>query len=200
MGKFLMGILTVFLLAGLGYGAVLVVDALDLMKKDDMLLIGVQKLTGIPKFKETYEVGKKRSLVLQQKETQLVQREERLKTQEKRLAARQKAYDAEFAALEEQKKSWLKDHPPGNAKQTAAAPKPAKPEQTDAALKSFLATVGSMKPEKAAAVIQNLPVETVFAIFNEIRSNQASKLMEKLPPDYLTKLTQLRVERRSSPN
>lgn len=192
MGKFLLGFFTFVLLAGLGYGSILVVDALDLVKKEDLILMGVERLTGIKKFKEIYEIGKKRSAVLQQKENELGQKEARLVAKEKRLVSRQTEYDAEFAALEKQKQTWLKEHPPVSAPKTVASQK-ANPGITDSTLKTYLATIGAMKPEKAAAVIQKLPEETVFAIFDQLRTSQASKVMENLPAEYLTRITQTRV-------
>jgi flagellar motility protein MotE (MotC chaperone) len=52
-----------------------------------------------------------------------------------------------------------------------------------------------MKPKQAAAVIQKLPEETVFTIFDQLRPHQVTKIMENLPESYLAKLTQDRLNK-----
>ncbi|HYH02619.1 MAG TPA: hypothetical protein VEC37_05925 [Bacillota bacterium] len=187
MGKYLLGILTVIIIVAVGCGGILIFDLVGIVKKNDLIFTAVEQLTGLKNFQENYELGQKRSRVLKKKETELV-------TKEKRLASREQRLEADLAELENQKQLWFKEHPIVKQPEPKSVVAQNKPRtEDDPKLKNYLATIGAMKAEKAAAVIQKLPDETVFLIFDQLRANQASKLMENLPPEYLTRLTEARL-------
>jgi flagellar motility protein MotE (MotC chaperone) len=187
MGKYFLGVATILIVAGVAVGCLWLFDLVGVVKMDDLILNETGKLLGKKDLAVNYELGKKRSAVLQKKESELDNKEHQLAVRETKL-------QTDFTELQDQKQLWLKERPqavqvkPEDGKSSVkASPTP------DPTVKTYLATIGAMKAEKAAAVIQKLPDETVFLIFNQLRTNQAAKLMESLPPEYLTRLTKARV-------
>jgi flagellar motility protein MotE (MotC chaperone) len=184
MGKFFFGMLTVLLIIAVGVGCLWVSDLFGIVNLNGLILDQTGKVTGLKNLAENYELGKKRSAVLQKKEAGLA-------AKERHLAAKEATLQAARDELEDQKQSWLKER-----SRLAADKQKDKPEENTAAkaeIKDYLATLGTMQAEKAAAVIQKLPDETVFLIFEQLRARQATKLMESLPTDYLTRLTKARI-------
>jgi flagellar motility protein MotE (MotC chaperone) len=144
---------------------------------------------------QSYELGKKRGELLAKKEKELRDREAKLKKDQAQLAA-------DRNQLNDEKNNWLNQHPQTNAKFIPAAnivnpPMPGRfaPPTSDQKLKDYLTRVGMMKPKQAAAVIQKLPEETVFAIFDQLRPYQVTEIMNNLPEAYLAKLTQDRLNK-----
>jgi flagellar motility protein MotE (MotC chaperone) len=185
MGKYCLGIFTVILLIVVGAGCIWLFDFAGLIAFDDLAIRAVSNIPGLSDLPVSYSLGQKRSVVLKKKEDGLAARE-------KRLAADRNKLDEEISAFETEKKQWLKER---NALSKAAPAKSANtPAELDPAVKKSLATVGAMKPAKAAAVIQQLPDATVFALFDQLKSAQAAKIMENLPPEYLSRITKARVK------
>jgi flagellar motility protein MotE (MotC chaperone) len=184
MGKYFLGVFTVVLLLALGAGCIWLFDFVGVIALDDLALRAVGSLPGLSDLPASYALGKKRSLVLKQKEEELMARE-------KRLAAGRNKLEEDSNALATEKKQWLKERNvlsqavPGQSLQTPAG--------LDPAVKKYLAMVGAMKPAKAAAVIQQLPDATVFLLLDQLKSAQATKIMESLPPGYLTRITRARL-------
>jgi len=83
--------------------------------------------------------------------------------------------------------------PDGTAKPSAA--QKAAIAKEEAKLKYYLATLGSMKPKNAAMVIQKLPEDTIYLIFDQLQQSQVRKILENMPPEYLAKLTQDRLNK-----
>lgn len=190
MVKYLLGILTVVIIVAVAYGGILFFDFVGVIQKNDLIFAAVAGLTGLEDFQENYELGQKRSQILKQKEKEL-------ETKEKQLVTREQKLEGDYAELEKQQQLWFKEHPIGEQPGQKSATSPNQPlAADDPKLKNYLATIGAMKAEKAAAVIQKLPDETVFLIFDQLRPNQASKLMENLPPEYLSRLTESRLRRK----
>ncbi|HEY8462553.1 MAG TPA: hypothetical protein VIM29_00750 [Bacillota bacterium] len=184
MGKYLLGVLTVVIIIAVMYGGIILFDWLGVVSREDLLFATFESLTGLEDLQENYELGQKRSQLFKKRENEL-------KAEAKRLAERAAQLEGDRAELENQKQQWLQNHPRPASSQTE------QPSATaDPGLKNYLATIGTMKPEKAAAVIQKLPDETVFLIFDQLRANQVSKLMEKLPSEYLIRLTENRLKQR----
>ena len=190
MVKYLLGILTIVIMVAVAYGGILFFDFVGIIHKNDLIFTAVANLTGLEDLQEHYELGQKRSQVLKKKEKELETKEQQLVTREQKL-------EADYIEFEKQKQLWFKEHPLAKQPGQKSAAAPNQPLTVDdPKLKNYLATIGGMKAEKAAAVIQKLPDETVFLIFDQLRSSQASKLMENLPPEYLSRLTESRLKRK----
>jgi flagellar motility protein MotE (MotC chaperone) len=187
MEKFFLGIATVLLVIVVAVGCLWLFDLVGVIKMNDLILNEAGKLTGMKKLAVNYELGKKRSAVLQKKEMELT-------TKERQLAARETKLQKNFTELEDQKQLWLKEHSQTvQAIQTNGITGAKASPASDRSVKNYLATIGAMKVDKAAAVMQKLPDETVLLIFDQLRTNQAAKLMESLPAEYLTRLTKARL-------
>jgi flagellar motility protein MotE (MotC chaperone) len=189
MGKYLLGVVTVLIMIGVAAGSLYLCDLVGVIKLQDLVLTETGRLLGIEDLAFTYELGKKHSDVLQKKEDELAKRE-------RRLAARETQLQLDVTELQDQKQLWLKERSKADSVKLSRAKNSSGPLATpDPALKNYLEIIGAMKAEKAAAVIQKLPDEIVFLILNQLRTQQAAKLMENLPPDYLTRLTKARVKK-----
>jgi flagellar motility protein MotE (MotC chaperone) len=152
-------------------------------------------IPGLRDLNENYKLGSKRSILLQQREADLKAREKNLADEKMKLAQAR----ADFANEQIQ---WNRNHPaaanqkpgqtitgvvvPGSINQTATS---------DTKIKEYLTMLGKMKPKQAAGVIQKLPEQTVFTIFDQLNQYQVTKIMENLPEDYLAKLTQDRLNK-----
>jgi flagellar motility protein MotE (MotC chaperone) len=190
MGKFLLGIATVLIVIGVAVGCLWLGDLVGILELKQLILNETGRLTGIKNLAETYELGKKQSAVLEKKEFELAKKE-------RQLIARETKLQTEFTELQDQKQSWIKERSKTAPVQPPKGKITPRPDATpDPTLKTYLATIGAMKAEKAAAVMQNLPDETVFLILDQLRKQQAAKLMENLPPEYLTRITKARLKLR----
>jgi flagellar motility protein MotE (MotC chaperone) len=161
-----------------------------------LILQGASFYPGLQDLPKNYELGKKRGEMLSQREKDLENRERKLKAAQDQLAADRDQF-------ENDKNKWQNEHPvTAGTKYTPTPnyvnpPMPGKfpPPTSDQKLKDYLTRVGTMKPKQAALVIQKLPEETVFTIFDQLRPFQVSRIMENLPEDYLAKLTQDRLNK-----
>ncbi len=169
-----------------------IVDTKQLILQAASLYPGLQDLS------KSYELGEKRGEMLAQSEQELRSREQKLKDAQDQL-------EADRNQFENDKNKWQNEHPvTAGSKYTPTPnyayvnpPMPGKfpPPTSDQKLKDYLTRVGAMKPKQAALVIQKLPEETVFTIFDQLRPFQVTKIMENLPEDYLAKLTQDRLNK-----
>jgi flagellar motility protein MotE (MotC chaperone) len=183
MGKYFLGIATVFIVGLVAWGCLWLFDLVGVVKMNDLILNEVGKMTGLNNLAANYELGKKQSKVLQKKEKELA-------NQEKQLAARETKLQDDLTDLQDQKQLWIKERSQAAKKEQTKGNLPAKtPAALEPEVKNYLSTIGAMKPEKAAAVIRKLPDETALLIFEGLRTKQAAKLMESLPPEYLIRLT-----------
>lgn len=131
----------------------------------------------------------------------LVADQRRLQEAQKQLLADQKKLDKDKSDFAYQQNKWLDENPGGKPKKNAQSDYVAVPGNvnptvsTDAKIKEYLTMLGKMKPKQAAMIIQKLPEETVFTIFDQLNQYQVIKIMENLPEDYLAKLTQDRLNK-----
>lgn len=150
----------------------------------------------------------KREAELQKREDMLRVNQQRLRADrnkllkaQKDLLAAEKKLDKEKSDFAFKQNKWLEDFPGGMPKKTGqsdyvAVPGNINPPVTsDAKIKEYLTMLGKMKPKQAAMIIQKLPEETVFTIFDQLNQYQVIKIMENLPEDYLAKLTQDRLNK-----
>jgi flagellar motility protein MotE (MotC chaperone) len=184
LGRILIIIVAIGLILG-------VLNFLGIINVKESFLQGLSLIPGLNDLAENYELGKKRSKLLSEREADLQAREEKLKQDLAKLAEEQELF------LDE-KLAWKREHPviagtPGSSGLTPAQ-KAARAKE-EANLKYYLATLGSMKPKNAAMVIQKLPEETVYLIFDQLQQSQVRKILEKMPAEYLAKLTQDRLNK-----
>lgn len=184
LGRVLIIIIAICLILG-------VLNFLGVINVKESFLQGLSLIPGLNDLAENYELGKKRSKLLSEREANLQAREEKLRQDLAKLAEDQDLF------LDE-KLAWEREHPvsagtPGSTGLTPAQ-KAARAKE-EANLKYYLATLGSMKPKNAAMVIQKLPEETVYLIFDQLQQSQVRKILEKMPAEYLAKLTQDRLNK-----
>ncbi|HBE80256.1 MAG TPA: hypothetical protein DDW65_21120 [Firmicutes bacterium] len=199
MSRFFSGFLKLTLGIALAYFMFWGLAQFGVIDSKTLILQAASLFPDLRDLPQSYELGKKRSQLLGEKEAELRRLEERLKKGQSQLAA-------DRNQLNEDKNKWQNEHPATatndtpkyvQAQNIVNPPMPGKfpsptPEQK---LKDYLIRVGTMKPKQAAAVIQKLPEETVFAIFDQLRPYQVTKIMENLPEAYLAKLTQDRLNK-----
>ena len=154
----------------------------------------VSFIPGLNDLADNYELGNKRNQILQQRENDIKKREALLANAQKKLAQDRDSFTNE-------QNQWLNDHPVTKKPTTTTTGNnngPSyinQPLTSDAKIKDYLSMLGKMKPRQAASVIQKLPEETVFTIFDQLNHFQVIKIMENLPEDYLAKLTQDRLNK-----
>ncbi len=189
MARFIFGMLVFPVLLGFGLLVLFILNLFGVVSFQKTVLWAVEKTFQVPKLVENYELGKKKSDFWLQKEEDFSYRDAQLKEREAKL-------DEERVAFETLKSRWEKDNPTIGAE----GPKPVmvdavKPLETmkDANVQQFLARLGRMKPQKAAAVVEKLPEENVQQIIDELDERQATKIMEYLSPELLARLTQERL-------
>jgi hypothetical protein len=205
----------------------------------DVIIYSASMMPGLHDLPEKYQLGIKRSALLEERtqklddreklldakqaeidkyaerEAKLKRREDQLKEDRYKLMAdRRRLQDDQKKLLTDQKKldkaesdfafrqnKWLDEHPGGLPKKNGqsdyvAVPGNVNPPITsDSKIKEYLTMLGKMKPKQAAMIIQKLPEETVFTIFDQLNQYQVIKIMENLPEDYLAKLTQDRLNK-----
>jgi len=188
-GLFNFGRIIIILLA---IGSVLaILNFMGIINVKDLFIQGLSYIPGLEDLAENYELGKKRSKLLSEREAALQAREEQLQRDQAKLAEEQDLLLAE-------KMAWEREHPvskrPGGTGKLTAVQREALAKE-EAKLKYYLATLGSMKPKNAAMVIQKLPEETIYLIFDQLQQSQVRKILEKMPPEYLAKLTQDRLNK-----
>lgn len=179
MVRYFLGILTVFALLVVLVLGIWVGDLIGFWEINKLALSAVSSLPELNDVAQNYELGKKRSDVLKKKEAELQALQERLNQSEAELDKRIKSFETE-------KLNWERQQLKRDTAKTAT-------DVTPDDHRKYLAMVGGMKPDKAAVVIRELPVETTLLIFNQLRPSQVIKIMENLPAEYVIQLTQSQV-------
>lgn len=168
---------------------------LGVLNVKDLFIKGLSYIPGLGDLYDNYELGKKRSKLLSEREAELKAREEQLQRDLAKLEEEQDLLLAE-------KLAWEREHPvsvgPDGTVRPSAAQK-ALLAKEEAKLKHYLATLGSMKPKNAAMVIQKLPEDTIYLIFDQLQQSQVRKILENMPAEYLAKLTQDRLNKYRNP-
>lgn len=168
-----------------------ILNFMGIVDVKELFLQGLSFVPGLNDFAENYELGKKRSKLLNEREADLKAREEQLQKDLAKLAEEQDLFlDEKF--------TWERQRPVSNetaGMSKSSATKKAVLAKEEAKLKYYLATLGSMKPKKAAMVIQKLPEDTVYLIFDQLQKGQVTKILENMPEEYLAKLTQDRLNK-----
>lgn len=168
-----------------------VFNYMGVLNVKDLFIKGLSYIPGLGDLYDNYELGKKRSKLLSEREAELEAREEQLQRDLAKLEEEQDLLLAE-------KLAWEREHPvsvsPDGTAQPSAAQK-ALLAKEEAKLKYYLATLGSMKPKNAAMVIQKLPEDTIYLIFDQLQQSQVRKILENMPAEYLAKLTQDRLNK-----
>jgi flagellar motility protein MotE (MotC chaperone) len=190
------GFFKTVLVIGLAYFILWGLNQFGVIDSKTLILQAASMLPQLNDLPQNYELGRKRSELLFKREKELRVLEEKLKREQAELETARNQFN-------EEKNKWQNEHPAGvTAKYTPAPhivnpPMPGKfpPPTSEQKLKDYLIRVGSMKPKQAAAVIQKLPEETVFTIFDQLRPYQVTRIMENLPESYLAKLTQDRLNK-----
>ena len=196
MSQFFSGFAKFILVIALAYFILWGLNQFGVIDSKALVLQTASFFPNLNDLPRNYELGKKRSELLAQREKQLRDREQKLKRDQAQLAVDRNQF-------QDEKNKWQNQHPVTAA--TVATPAPNyvnppmpgrfAPPSSDQKLKDYLTRVGSMNPKQAAAVIQKLPEETVFTIFDQLRPYQVSQIMENLPEAYLAKLTQDRLNK-----
>ncbi|TCL66544.1 flagellar motility protein MotE (MotC chaperone) [Hydrogenispora ethanolica] len=193
MVRFFIGLVVVPALLAAGLGGLWILNQFGVVPYQQVVLQTVGGIAGIKDLADTYELGKKRSAILKSREQELRQRQQHLQTQTARL-------DDERSIFKTTRDKWEKAHPEATAEASpAGSAKDSQNIQADPKGKEFLVTIGGMKPQKAAEVIQKLPEETVYMILDGLEARRVAKIMENLPADYLAKLAQERLDKHGKP-
>lgn len=182
-GKVLVVLVAICLVLG-------ILSFMGIIDVKSLFLQGFSFIPGLTDLAESYELGQKRGKLLGEKEADLQAREEQLQKDLAKLAEEKDLFlDEKFL--------WEREHPadkPAGTTAPSAAQKAALAKE-EAKLKYYLATLGSMKPKNAAMVIQKLPEDTVYQIFDQLQQSQVRKILENMPAEYLAKLTQDRLNK-----
>jgi flagellar motility protein MotE (MotC chaperone) len=168
-----------------------ILNFMGALKVKDLFIQGLSYIPGLTDLAENYELGKKRSKLLGEREADLIAREEQLQRDQAKLEEEQDLLLAE-------KLAWEREHPVSGGPDGTVKISPAQQAalaKEEAKLKYYLATLGSMKPKNAAMVIQKLPEETIYLIFDQLQQSQVRKILENMPAEYLAKLTQDRLNK-----
>ncbi len=168
-----------------------ILNFLGIINVKELFIQGISFVPGLNDLQENYELGKRRSKLLEEREAGLRAREEQFR---KDLAKLEEEKDLFL----DEKFTWERENPvSGKSGETlgASVTQKAALAKEEAKLKQYLATLGSMKPKKAAMVIQKLPEDTVYLIFDQLQKSQVTKILENMPEEYLAKLTQDRLNK-----
>ena len=192
------GILKGIFVIALAFFIIWALNQFGIIDTKTLILQGASLYPGLEDLPKSYELGKKRGELLAEREKELRDRDQKLKEAQEQL-------EADRNQLADDKNKWQNTHPvTAGGKYTPTPnfayvnpPMPGKfpPPTPEQKIKDYLNRVGTMKPKQAALVIQKLPEETVFAIFDQLRPYQVTKIMENLPEDYLARLTQDRLNK-----
>jgi flagellar motility protein MotE (MotC chaperone) len=188
MGRFFLGVLTPIILILVLILGIWVSDLLGFVKINNLALDGVALLPGMKTIRQDYELGKKRTAVLLEKEDDLRAWESKLKVSEAKLTE-------DTAQFENERLEWGKSHLIKTESSVLPNQTTVATKVDDSETKKYLALVGGMKPDKAAAVVGQLPEETVLLLLKQLRSSQATKILESLPADYVARLTKKQINR-----
>ncbi len=168
-----------------------ILNFMGIINVKELFLQGLSFIPGLNDLAENYELGKKRSKLLGEREADIQAREAQLKQDLAKLAEEQDLF------LDE-KLTWEREHPASIRTAETSGPTAAQKAalaKEEAKLRYYLATLGSMKPKNAAMVIQKLPEDTVYLIFDQLQQSQVRKILENMPAEYLAKLTQDRLKK-----
>jgi hypothetical protein len=195
MAEVLARVFKVVLIIGLLWFGLWVLGQFGVIQMKSVVLDLVSCYPGLSDLVPSYELGQKQSALLKQQREQL--RQDR-----KKLDADLDQYQRDKDAFEKEKLQWTIAHPSTTPRGSVASnnnklvPGQLNPLKTsDQKIKDYLALVGTMRPKQAAAVIQKLPEETIFMIFDQLRRDQVVKIMENLPESFLSKLTMDRLNK-----
>lgn len=186
MGRFFLGFCLPIVLVVLVVLGIWLCDVFGLLEVNRLALETVSILPGLENVVKEVELGKKRSQMLQNMESELRARENLLKKAEAKLAEEREDFETQKLQWEKQR---LREEASGKSSNN---PKNGAGKEVE--IKKYLELIGGMKPAKAAAVIEKLPVETSLAILKEIRPSQATKIMENMSSDYVAALTEKRLK------
>lgn len=168
-----------------------VLNFMGVINFKELFLQGLSAIPGLNDLAENYELGVKRSKLLGEKEADLQAREAALQQELAKLAEEKDLFlDEKFL--------WEREHPVSNTATGTTGPSAAQKAalaKEEAKLKYYLSTLGSMKPKNAAMVVQKLPEDTVYLIFDQLQQSQVRKILENMPAEYLAKLTQDRLNK-----
>lgn len=169
--------------------ALVILNFMGIINVKERFIQGLSLTPGLNDLAENYELGKKRSKLLSEREAELLAGEKQLQIDLAKL-------EEEKGLLLDEKLIWERKHPlsdkPTDSSRPSVSQKAALAKE-EAKVKQYMATLGSMKPKKAAMVIQKLPVETVYLIFDQLQKSQVTRILENMPEEYLAKLTQDRL-------
>ena len=185
--RFLKGGLSLALILALLWG----LNQFKIIDSKGLILQAASLFPGLNRLPQTYALGQKRNL-------QLSAKDKKLRALQAKLAAENNALqNAKLQLQKQQSKAVASPTPPPNQSQYVNMPTVLKfPPPTSAEkLNSYLNTIGNMQPAEAAAVIQKLPEQTVYLIFDQLRPYRVSRIMEKLPAAYLATLSQDRLNK-----
>lgn len=203
MGRFILGFVSAILVLALGLGVIWGLDRFGIIRANTLILKTVSQYPGLKDLAASYELGKKQSAVLDTKVADLRKQQQKLKMEKDKFSQEQVAFD-------EEKLAWEKAHTDaahpdtavpvattttGTTQTASKQPLNQLTKEEESKLKQYMGTLGAMKPDKAALVIQKLPENITYLIFEQTSDRQVSKIMENLPPDYLAKLTQDRMNK-----
>lgn len=197
--KFALGFIVALLIIALGLGVLWGLDRFGIVNSKNLILQGISYYPGLKDLSAAYDLGQKQSAVLEQRVKELQNLAQKLKMEQSKLHRERTAFD-------ETKLNWEKQHllpaNPTLPAVQAAAPAQSPPQgskgptkEEEAKLKAYLATIGAMKPEMAARVLQKLPENITFQILEQTPDRNVTKIMEFMPPEYVAALTRDRVSK-----
>ncbi|MCL6589570.1 MAG: hypothetical protein K6U80_06415 [Firmicutes bacterium] len=189
MAQVLARVFKVVLIIGLLWFGLWVLGQFGVLQMKSVILNLVSCYPGLSDVVSSYELGQKQSALLKRQQ-------EKLKQDQKKLAEDQAQLLRDKDAFEKEKIQWASAHPvatpPRSGSKSGSQLVPGQlnpPKTSEQKVKEYLSLVGQMRPKQAAAVIQKLPEEAIFMIFDQLRRDQVVKIMENLPESFLSKLT-----------
>lgn len=177
----------ILLVFGVGFWAM---DELGLMDIKTVSLGIASILPGLNDVERNYTLGENRQKILEKQQKELEKKKRLLDQKESQL-------QADRLVFEQEKADWERIHagstPTPTPRDWRRSLGPFPSPEPDAKVNEFLATVGRMNAKEAAAVLQKMPEETVFKIFNQLSPYHVTRIMEQLPEKYLAQLTRSRL-------
>lgn len=184
MAEVLAKVFKVVLIIGLIWFGIWTLTQFGMFSMKDVILGLVSCLPELSDAKTSYELGQKQGALLKQQREKIKQDQKELDVAKAKLLRDQDTFKRE-------QDLWYFAHPsttPGGASNNNKFA--LNPTRTpDKKIKEYLSLLGQMRPKQAASVIQKLPEETIFMIFDQLRRDQVVKIMENLPESFLSKLT-----------
>lgn len=186
MAQVLAKVFKVLLIIGLIWFGLWTLTQFGIFSMKDVVLNLVSCLPGFSDIVPSYELGQRQSALLKKQQEALAQKQRELDAAQAKLFRDQDAFTR-------MQNDWINAHPsttPPSSGVSNHGKIVLNPTKTpDKKIKEYLSLVGNMRPKQAAAVIQKLPEETIFILFDQLRRDQVVKIMENLPESFLSKLT-----------